>query len=388
MHPGYLFKISLQESKRLMRLTLRFKKLASRLIPPLDLKTLPNEPAAPADHFVRTSAHRPLRLSVAAALVFTLIAGVASAQRYTSIVVFGDSLSDTGNDAALTQAKYGFRFPGNEPSFPADYTDGRFTDGMDTIPAAQNYFGVWIEQLAATLPAKPPIKASLEGGENYAYGFAFTGNGTTDFIFDPTHGLFITVNNVGQQVSDYLATHPKIDDKTLFVVWAGANDVINATSSKVIIDAAVDQAINVQRLAEAGATQFIVPNLPNLGAIPRFNGSPVTSVPATKATVLYNTVLKAGVDIVSLANPGAKIVQFDVYGLITKVLASPAKYGLVDVTDSSQGNYVINPDTYLFWDDLHPTTKGHNILAQAAGSLLAPCTNWVQCDLIAAGAGQ
>ncbi|MGB9078332.1 MAG: hypothetical protein WCC26_15955, partial [Terracidiphilus sp.] len=28
------------------------------------------------------------------------------------------------------------------------------------------------------------------------------------------------------------------------------------------------------------------------------------------------------------------------------------------------------PDTYLFWDDLHPTTRGHNILAIAAGKLL------------------
>ena len=164
--------------------------------------------------------------------------------------------------------------------------------------------------------------------------------------------------------------------------------IVDKTAPKDIISAAVDQATNIQRLIDAGATQFIVPNLPNLGAIPRFNGSLVTSVPATKATVLYNSVLKAGVDIVSLFNPGKKIVQFDVFGLITKVVASPAAYGLVDVTDSSQGNYVINPDTYLFWDDLHPTTKGHNILAQAAGSLLVPCKNWVQCDLIAAGAGQ
>jgi outer membrane lipase/esterase len=358
-----------------MRLTLRFKKPVSRLISLLDLKTLPNEPAAPVNHIVRTSARRPLRLSVAAAFLFTMVAAVGSAQKYSSIVVFGDSLSDTGNDADLSQAKYGFRLPG--PAF--DYTDGRFTDGMDTVPAAHNYFGLWIEQLAATFPAKPSIKPSLKGGKDYAYGFAFTGAGTTDFTFGPGDELSITINNVGQQISDYLATHPKIDDKTLFVVWAGANDVINATSPKVIIDAAVDQATNVQRLVEAGATQLIVPNLPNLGAIPRFNGSPTTSVPATKATVLYNTVLKAGVDLVTLFNPGKKIVQFDVFGLINKVLASPAKYGLVNVTGSAQGISVINPDTYLFWDDLHPTTKGHNILAQAAGSLLAPCKGW-ECE--------
>lgn len=273
-----------------MRLAQRFKKPASRL--------------PSVNPFNGTSTHCSRKLGLAIALAFTLVTSAASAQKYTSIVVFGDSLSDTGNDADLTQAKYHFfRFPGNGPIFPADYTDGRFTDGMDTVPVAQKYFGVWIEQLAATFPAKPPIEPSLEGGKDYAYGFAFTGSGTTDFTFGPPTDpaeFSITINNVGQQITDYVATHPKIDDKTLFVVWAGANDVINATAPKDIINAAVDQATNIQRLIDAGATQFIVPNLPNLGAIPRFNVSPEMSVTEQKATVLYNTVLKAGVDLVTL----------------------------------------------------------------------------------------
>ncbi len=41
------------------------------------------------------------------------------------------------------------------------------------------------------------------------------------------------------------------------------------------------------------------------------------------------------------------------------------------MTSSAQGAYTVDPDTYLFWDDLHPTTKGHEILAQTAASLLA-----------------
>lgn len=360
-----------------MRLFLRLNQPASHLTPHLDLKTFSSESEARAFPTVRTPARRPRALlCLVSALLFTFSAALASAQRYTSIVVFGDSLSDTGNLADLTQAKYGFRLPG--PDF--DYTNGRVTDGMDTVPAAHNYFGVWVEQLAATFPAKPPIIASLDGGKNYAYAFAFTGSGTSEFTFGPGDELGVNVNNLGLQITDYLATHPKIDNKTLFVVWGGANDVINATSKKDIIDAAVNQAINVQRLIDAGATHFIVPNLPNLGVVPRFNGSPATSVPATAATVLFNTVLKAGVDIVSLANPGAKIVQFDVYGLIAKVLASPATYGLANVTDSAQGNYVINPDTFLFWDDLHPTTRGHNILALTAAGLITPCKSWVGAE--------
>jgi len=287
---------------------------------------------------------------------------------YTSIVVFGDSLSETGNVADLTDAKYGVRIPGPY----ADYTDGRFTDGADTEPPAEKYFGVWIEQLAATFPSKPKIKASLDGGTDYAYGFAFTGNGTSVFAFGPSDSLSVTINNIGQQITDYLATHPKITDKTLFVVWGGANDLLNATSTDDVIDAGINQAINIQRLIDAGATRFIIPNLPPLGLIPRLNGSPTTSVPATEAAELFNEVLGGGIDVLRAFNSHkhVKLAQLDVFALFNKIVADPAKYSLVNVTDSSQG-IAVDPDTYLFWDDLHPTTRGHNILAVTAGKVIA-----------------
>ena len=48
----------------------------------------------------------PLRLSTLfATLIFTFAAVLAQAQDYTSIVVFGDSLSDTGNVAHLDLAR-------------------------------------------------------------------------------------------------------------------------------------------------------------------------------------------------------------------------------------------------------------------------------------------
>jgi phospholipase/lecithinase/hemolysin len=287
---------------------------------------------------------------------------------YTSIVVFGDSLSDTGNVAHLTQAKYGIRIPGTA----ADYTDGRFTDGADTEPPAQNFFGVWIEQYAATLPSKPEVKNSLDGGTNYAYGFATTGGGTGEFTFGPSDELFVDVNNIGEQITTYLATHPKIDDKTLFVVWGGAIDVLYATSSDDVVDSAVHQAVNIQRLIDAGATEFIVPNLPPLGLVPRLNGSTATSVPATEASALYNEVLRQSLAGLRDFNPRRRLQlsQLDVYALFNKVVASPSIYSLVNVTASSQGEPV-DPDTYLFWDDLHPTTRGHRILAETAAKVIA-----------------
>ena len=45
------------------------------------------------------------------------------------------------------------------------------------------------------------------------------------------------------------------------------------------------------------------------------------------------------------------------------------------MTASSQG-MAVDPDTFLFWDDLHPTTRGHNILAQTAFGMIAPRERW------------
>jgi outer membrane lipase/esterase len=310
--------------------------------------------------------NRPL-LFLLSTLLFTLSAIPAHAQDYTSIVIFGDSLSDTGNDAYLSQHKYGVRIPGPY----ADYTDGRFTDGDDTIPVARKYFGVWIEQFAAMLPSKPIILDSLDGGTNYAYGFAFTGSGTSVLTLGSA-ALSINVNNIGQQITDYLATHPVINNRTLFVVWGGANDLLNATSADDVFKAGINQVTNIQRLIDAGATQFVIPNLPPLGSIPRLNGSPTDSAAATASSVLFNQILRTGVDVLHDFNFGRHLhfVQLDVFSLFDKIIASPSSYSLADVTTSSQDIPTINPDTYLFWDDLHPTTRGHNILALTLAGMI------------------
>jgi phospholipase/lecithinase/hemolysin len=295
---------------------------------------------------------------------------LAQQPKYTSIVVFGDSLSDTGNDTDLTLAKYGVAIPGPY----ADYTYGRFTDGDDTYPSARKYFGVWVEQLAAMLPDRPAVQASLNGGTDYAYGFATTGGGTGVFTLNASGTDYVIVNNMGQQISDYLAIHPRVDKDALFVVWGGAINVLYANSPQDIIDGAIAEANDVNMLVQAGATHILVPNLPPLGAVPRLNKSPATSVPATEASKLFNDTLSVSLDVLSAFrfwnNP--HIYRLDVYSLFNSVIASPEKYYLSNVTGMSQDALTVNPDTYLFWDDLHPTTHGHDILALAALKLVDP----------------
>jgi phospholipase/lecithinase/hemolysin len=346
----------------------------TRISKPSRISTSAVSSKAPASAVPMKSAANRQRVVFFVVSAFLTLAQVAihaqdakHAPDYTSIVIFGDSLSDTGNVANLSEAKYGVRIPGPD----ADYTDGRFTDGADTTPAAEKYFGVWIEQLAASFPSTPEVKDSLDGGTDYAYGFATTGSGTGVFTFGPSDSLSVNVDNIGQQITDYLATNPKIDDKTLFVVWGGAIDVLYATSDEDVIDAGINQSLNIQRLIDAGATQFIVPNLPPLGLTPRLNGSTTTSIPANEASALYNDVLSGGIAFLRDFNRDKRlqISRLDVFSLFYRILAAPSKYSLVNVTDSSQGT-AVDPDTYLFWDSLHPTTRGHNILAVTALKIL------------------
>ncbi len=297
-------------------------------------------------------------------LATTMLRAQNYTQGYTQIVVFGDSLSDTGNFARTVQNGYGVRAPG--PLF--GYTDGRFTDGTDTSPAARLYAGVWLEQMAATLTPPVTVKDSMDGGTNYAFGDATNANSSQTVAV--AAGVNITVPNVGVQISSYLATKPAITAKTLFVVWGGGNDLTQAASPGAAAPIAAQQAIaNVQALVAAGATQIIVPNQPPVGAIPAENMTP-NAATYTAAAVTYNIALAAGLAQIVTANPNVTIYPMDIFSLFNAILPSPAVTGFANVTTTSQGVTTINPDTYLFWDTLHPTTYGHSLIARYARNLL------------------
>src|SRR5947209_3005234 len=99
------------------------------------------------------------------------------APAFSQIIVFGDSLSDTGNirhrinDITGGQISY--------PSGSYNYSDGRFTNSSDTDPASKLYVGVWHEQLARLFLNLPEAHNSLDGGLNYAFGGATTKDGTS-----------------------------------------------------------------------------------------------------------------------------------------------------------------------------------------------------------------
>lgn len=322
--------------------------------------------------------YQALKLKLSSALFAVILLACLTtslaAQNFTSVVVFGDSLSDTGNIAHLTQSQFGIRFPSRNVLLGINYTDGRFTDGADTSPAASAYFGVWVEQLAASFPAKPAVKASLDGGTNYAYADATTNDGTRT---ESQLGYSLTLNNMGQQVTDYLATNPTPSATTLYVLWGGSNDVYADASAAGVAAAVAREAALVQRLINAGATQFLIPNLPPLGGVPDHASDAASAAALNMAAASFDAQLGVTLNgLVTSAQAQGKTItirQPDVFARFSGAASNPAAIGLANVTSAAQG-ISGNPDTYLIWDGLHPTTTGHHFVAAAAAQLFTPLT--------------
>jgi phospholipase/lecithinase/hemolysin len=293
-----------------------------------------------------------------------------AAPRFSQFIVFGDSLSDTGNDANVSKGEYDVTFPGED----FNYTTGRFTNGSDTNPPSTVYSGVWHEQLAKLFFNLPAAVNSLNGGMDYAYGGATTQDGTADLGPDnpiaSDLNVTIKIDNMGQQVSDYLSNN-STDPKALYIVWGGANDLFNDDSSTNAVAAADRETALIDRLAQAGAVTFLVPNLPPLGATPDYQDHDEKVI--TQSTIDFIKELNADLTTLeaNLKTEGlkVKIYRLDVYGLFNKLLLNQYAYGFTNITDSSQGMSV-KADQYLFWDGVHPTVAGHYQLAAEAYSLL------------------
>jgi outer membrane lipase/esterase len=65
------------------------------------------------------------------------------------------------------------------------------------------------------------------------------------------------------------------------------------------------------------------------------------------------------------------VSTFDVFGLVGQVVANPSAYGLTDTTNACITG-VCNPATNLFWDGIHPTAAGHQVLADAFVAQVVP----------------
>ncbi len=307
----------------------------------------------------------------------------AASPKNDAFYVFGDSLSDTGNDIILTKAQR--IYPAIPPSESPHrtYYNGRFSNG----PVAVEYLWQLMQndRKAALTPFMSKKGLSLHGGVSLAFG------GSKSGFVSQTPGLFYVPGVLGQiELFRKALKNKKPKAGALYVIWTGANDYIvpergEGPAEPAEVVANITKAI--ETLYSIGARNFLMPNLPDLGLAPIVDGAEGVF---SRLTQGHNALLERTRDELVIRLKGVNITLVDIYTLsrnlstaITPppgsqhILISPPALAIIggagavdclfrDPTKCPDVNITSNlSEAYYFWDVLHPTTLIHDYFGQA-----------------------
>lgn len=317
--------------------------------------------------------NRSLLSAVLTLVLLIALPQPASAQDGPShIVVFGASLSDSGNAFALR---------GGSNTAPDYSVDPLLVPGQPYARGGHHFSNgaTWIEQWALSQglarSVRPAFQASAAGATNYAVGGA------------RAHDDGINLN-LSMQVAAFLEESGGVAPSTaLYTIEMGGNDIRDALvvfagggdGAPVIQAAVTSVAEQVFTLYEAGARHFLIWSAPNVGLTPAIRGLdavlPGAVQLATGLTLAYNQGLETVLGQLS-GLPDIRIDRLDAYRLLNDIVGNPAGFGLTHattacITPNVAPFFCQSPDTFLFWDGIHPTRAAHALIAAEAAFVLS-----------------
>lgn len=319
---------------------------------------------------------------VSASLVLAAYGGPALAQprAIDRVVVFGGSLSDTGNAFVWLSDQMNQACGARQSVPPYDTLDDLLVPDGPYARGGHHFTdgATWVEGLARSLALAGNARPALRPGGVKASNFATGGARAV-----PHPCRF----NLPDQVAAYIAKFPQTSPQTLVALEIGGNDVrdalVAAASGQdpavVVQGALASVANNIAALYARGARRFLLLNVPNLARAPSVRlldqQVPGAAAVASQLAQFFNAGL-AGV--VEYANGlgGADARVLDIHALLEEIVASPASFGFTNTTDAcvtpeTPPFRCADPGSYVFWDGVHPTSAVHALMAQRAMALTA-----------------
>ncbi|WP_081822156.1 autotransporter domain-containing protein [Acidocella facilis] len=295
-----------------------------------------------------------------------LLAGVAAlsvmaapAAKAGNLYVFGDSLSDDGNLYKLTGLP------------PAPYYQGRFSNGP-----------VWVEYLPGL------TGLGFSAANDYAYGGAFTGALTIGTTNAGTNLEAAALPGISTEIASFTAAGGSFGANDVVTLWGGANNYFayaaavqaNPAAATALVTQGVTTTItqltqDTTALINLGARMLIVPNLPDLGLTPNFNTTAQGVALGDAFSQAHDAALPTEMQLLHQGT-GANIIVLNTEALLNRVVAQPSLYGFSNVTNaclytvSCVTGSIATQNSYLFWDNVHPTTHAQQIIAEYAAASL------------------
>ncbi|KAK9097583.1 hypothetical protein Sjap_023080 [Stephania japonica] len=315
-----------------------------------------------------------------------------------AMFVFGDSLSDPGNNNDLVTLSKGNYLP-HGIDFPGGAT-GRFCNGLIGPDHLGNLLGLGL------IPAfqNPNTQGSnILNGVNYASSAAGIFNESLAILgerwtFDQQIEQFAT-KTLPELKSQALRSKEGSKDLTLdeflgnslFYSNIGSNDLINyivANYKYPDLSAYIDLAMTQHRrqlmeLHQLGGRKFLIFGLAPIGCLPiaillfNKNATADCAEQLNQITLRWNAKLTELVQQLNHDLEGAYFLYFDVYNAFLRVTNNPSRYGFKQVHVACCGAGLLNSEflcltpkapvclnrsEYVFWDSFHATEAMYGVL--------------------------
>ncbi|KAL3463684.1 GDSL lipase/esterase [Aspergillus heterothallicus] len=256
------------------------------------------------------------------------------------------------------------------------------------------------------------------------YNYAKSG-AVCDTLFSPSPRQGVKQNEIPSFLADKAYTsnttgQPALYNpphETIYAIWIGTNDIGNRAfftelqPDGLSLTAYTDCVFaQLDRLYEVGARRFVLMNLAPLHLSPQYavakNGgvgsSPFWEDKADYSTNLtrvsekmrqYSTLVNAVFDYqvpyevrIARRYPGSQIALYDVHSLMTDIWTHPAAYlngtaalnvtGFVTGCVNSTCNEKSSWDSYMWYDELHPSEQTDRVIAREFLDVTAGKSKW------------
>ncbi|KAF5734689.1 GDSL esterase/lipase [Tripterygium wilfordii] len=309
--------------------------------------------------------------------------------------IFGDSLSDVGNNRYLTRSLAQASLPWYGIDFGNGLPNGRFSNGRTVADIIGDQTG--LPRPPAFLDPSLSEDVILENGVNYASG----GGG----ILNETGGLFIQRFSLNKQIELFQGTQELIKSKigedsaakffqeARYVVALGSNDFINNYLMPVYSDSwnyndqtFIDYLMEtlqgqLKLLHRSGARELMVFGLGPMGCIPLqrvLSTSGDCQDRTNKLALSFNKETSKLVNNLSAQLANASYKFGDAYDVVSDVISNPHKYGFNNSDSPCCSFGRIRPaltcvpasilckdrSKYVFWDEYHPSDSANELIAK------------------------
>ncbi|XP_047155655.1 GDSL esterase/lipase At1g74460-like [Vigna umbellata] len=334
--------------------------------------------------------------NLALVIVVMTILGIGLDGCHSKVVqfIFGDSLSDVGNNMHLSRSLAQASLPWYGIDMGNGLPNGRFTNGRTVADIIGDRTG--LPRPPAFLDPSVSGEVILENGVNYASG----GGG----ILNETGAYFIQKFSLDKQIELFQGTQELIRGKIgkraadkffkegRYVVALGSNDFINNYLMPVYRDSWTynDETFmdylmgtlekQLKLLHSLGARQLVVFGLGPMGCIPLQRVLSTTGncrEKANKLALTFNKAVSELVDDFGNHFPDSTYRFGDAYDVVYDVISNPNKYGFQNSDSPCCSFWNIRPaltcvpasslckdrSKYVFWDEYHPTDSANELIA-------------------------